>query len=822
MKKLFLDTETVGLHGLPVLIQYAIEDGPIQLYDIWLHPVQETLELVEQLMQYCFVGFNCSFDMFHLCKLFTIWSLLPPNLIPITNIPMIAETEPLGRDGPCLKPASALDLMLHSRKGPYQCLMARDDIRIRRVPIKLAGPLAQELERRVELDGILFAGRATDGPKWSVLDRRTPEGELDLLFKDVVLKFNPAGGLKYLAQYALGLETEFKSFKDVEVITPTKLVEVGYVPFALGIASPDSNWEVRNKEGKLKGQAWPALVHYHIKHWATNEDARRYAEDDVKYTRLLYDHFDCPDSGDDDSVLACMVGAVRWHGFVIDTGKIEKELKRAQAILDRSPVEINKPREVRRYIRECMMDVEALLIDESTKKANLETIRDEMVVEDEPEACIQCLGDGCPRCDGKGELPVGPMPASVRAAKVLEVKTAYKEVELYAKLLQAGRFHASFNIIGTLSSRMSGGDGLNAQGIKKAAYVRKSFPLAWEGMQLCGGDFDSFEVTLADAVFNDVKLREALERGQKIHALMGVALYPGKTYEDIINSSGTEFNMYTRGKQAIFALLYGGDASTVHNKLSIPLPVAEKAFEDFQTEYSGIKNSREEVFQLFTAMKQPNGIGSVIYWTDPADFAETFLGFRRYFTLENKICKALFTLAQHLPENWLALEDTIVRSGDREQRIGGAVCSALYGAAFQLQAGNKRAANNHLIQSPGAQITKAMQRKIWDHQPAGVNKWIVAPFNVHDEVLVVTDPEYVDAVSKTVKETVESYRHLVPLIGLEWDKKKLNWAESDPFTEKVHVKPPVSEKVIDALEDATDESEAENEIAAEYEVYEDA
>jgi hypothetical protein len=190
--------------------------------------------------------------------------------------------------------------------------------------------------------------------------------------------------------------------------------------------------------------------------------------------------------------------------------------------------------------------------------------------------------------------------------------------------------------------------------------------------------------------------------------------------------------------------------------------------------------------------------------------------------LENKICKALFTLAQHLPENWLALEDTIVRSGDREQRIGGAVCSALYGAAFQLQAGNKRAANNHLIQSPGAQITKAMQRKIWDHQPAGVNGWVVAPFNVHDEVLVVTHPDYVDAVSETVKEVVESYRHLVPLIGLEWDKKKLNWAESDPFTEKVHIKPPVSEKVIDALEDATDESEADNEIAAEYEVYEEA
>ena len=32
------------------------------------------------------------------------------------------------------------------------------------------------------------------------------------------------------------------------------------------------------------------------------------------------------------------------------------------------------------------------------------------------------------------------------------------------------------------------------------------FPLSWRGYILCGGDFDSFEVTLADAVYNDPSL----------------------------------------------------------------------------------------------------------------------------------------------------------------------------------------------------------------------------------------------------------------------------------------------------------------------------
>jgi len=77
--------------------------------------------------------------------------------------------EPKGQDGPCIKPASALDLMLHSRKGPYQALMAREDIRIKRVPTALAYALARELEERIQLDNIYFAKSADpEAPKWQV------------------------------------------------------------------------------------------------------------------------------------------------------------------------------------------------------------------------------------------------------------------------------------------------------------------------------------------------------------------------------------------------------------------------------------------------------------------------------------------------------------------------------------------------------------------------------------------------------------------------------------------------------------------------------
>jgi hypothetical protein len=795
---------------MPVLIQYAYDDGPIQLFEPWTRPVRESLELIEKVADTCFVGFNNSFDWFQLCKLHSIWRLLPRDMIPANSIEFIAHVEPDGRDGPCLKPASTFDLMLHSRKGPYQSLMARNDVRIRKVPTILAGALAKELEDRIEFDGILFARRADpEAPKWQVFDRRNKAGEVDPDFKDVVLKFNPAGGLKFLAEHALGIKPDFH-YKDVEIDPKLRPYELGYVPFALGISSPEQDWEVFDKHGDSKGFAWPAVIGHHIKHWHNSEDARKYAKDDVVYTRKLYEHFGSPEVGDDDSTLACMVAAVRWHGFVVDLDQTADLLDKSRTVVDRSPVNINKPNQVRHYIRECMDDTEALLIDESTKKSNLEKIRDELVVEEAGEICIKCLGEGCLRCDLKGELDVGRMPAADRASEILDVKEAAKEVELHSKLKQAGRFHANFNVIGTLSSRMSGGGGLNAQGIKHSNEVRRMFPLAWDGMVLCGGDFDSFEVTLADAVFQDPALRADLLAGKKLHALMGMALYPGKTYEDIVASKGSDFDMYTRGKQAVFAMLYGGDHNTVHNKLAIPLAVAEDAFVRFQRKYPGIKACREEVFDRFQAMRQPDGIGTAITWTEPDDYAETFLGFRRYFTLENRICKELFGLAQKPPKHWRGIKLEIVRT-DRVQQVGGAVSSALYGAAFQIQAANTRAANNHLIQSPGAMITKAVQRSIWDAQPHGANDWRVAPMNVHDEVMVVTHPDAIEEITENVVRIVESYRPQVPLIGMAWAKKMDNWAEKGGgLGDEVHIAPPEetddegrTSQLAEALDDAT-------------------
>jgi hypothetical protein len=140
---IFYDSETTGLCGPAILLQYAIDDGPVILHEFWTEPFQKSLDLIEKMMSHegGLVGFNLSFDQFQLCKIYTMFDLFMkrnPNLkddLPENYIDELGVLEKEARDGPCLKPVKACDVMLHARKGPYQSTMPREDIRIKRVPV---------------------------------------------------------------------------------------------------------------------------------------------------------------------------------------------------------------------------------------------------------------------------------------------------------------------------------------------------------------------------------------------------------------------------------------------------------------------------------------------------------------------------------------------------------------------------------------------------------------------------------------------------------------------------------------------------------------
>ncbi len=772
MGVIFFDTETCGLHGLPVLIQWAEDDGPVHLHSVWTEPAQATLDLIEK---FCnsdgIVGFNLAFDWFMLVKAYTIFSLLPDKSIdPIDEIDTIAELEPYGRDGPCVKPRSACDVMLHARKGPYQSTMDRGDIRIRRVPTALAWELAKELEKRVSLSDIYFARRKDKrAEKWQVYDITDEDDEMVPDFKDIVLKFAPSSALKALAVDALKLPMDsVLLFHDIEVDSHHYPEEYGYAPFARSIGSRH-DWK----------NAWPSKIRHHINHWNHHSLAREYAKKDVVYTRDLYRFFGSPALGDDDSILACMVSSVRWRGFKVNIDGLKKlkeeTLASKSKLVNGKPFTIpTAPEKARYYVQEFMDETEKLIIDGSTKKVLLQEVakwkRDCGACE---ATGLTADGSSCPACLGKCLVD---HPAALRATEVLEARQANYEADLYDKFILAGRFHASFKIIGTLSSRMAGTDGLNAQGVKKTKAVRSQFPLAWDGTPLCGGDFAGFEVTLAEACYNDPDLRKDLQSGKKIHALFGINVFTDMTYEEILATEGTKDDRYNRCKQAVFAMFYGGEGFTLKSRLGVDIETADKAYAAFCKRYRQVGIARKKVFDMFCSMTQPGGIGSKVVWNEPKDYIESMFGFRRFFTLENAICKALFTLSNTPPRGWNELKLKVTRR-DRVQTAQGAVQSALYGAAFALQASNMRAAANHVIQSAGAQITKSVQRQIWDIQPVGISPWLVQPMNIHDEIMCPTDPSVVKKVHEVVINAVEALRPKVPLIKMDWQEKLNSWAD---------------------------------------------
>lgn len=814
-----IDTETCGLCGPAVILQYARDNGPICIHNFWTETIGTSMDLIREICSGTVVGFNLAFDWFQIAKIWTMFETYVNKYgnvhgVPQDLIPELAALESEARYGSCVKPKSAVDLMLVARKTKYQITMNRGDIRIRRVPTILANRLSKHLETEIVLSGILFARRKDKyAPKWKVYDTNKRVGGQwvnDPNFKDVVLKFKPSVALKALAIDALGVqEDNVLLFKDVEVDREFLPNEIPYAPFAQAVkdfqltkktSSSKQGKRIYDKRHMPWRWAWPDVIHRHISHWEYYEPARTYANKDVEYTRGLFEFFGCPAAGDDDSVLACMVGAVRWKGYSHDTAGLTKLKEEARAKMRSTPM---APTQVKYYLNQVLDPAEQEILKDGTGKLILQELASWQNRE-----CPMCsmLGDGavdpdCSVCRGSNNYT---HPVAVRAQEVLDARFSRKEIELYDKLLLAGRFHASFKVIGTLSSRMAGADGLNAQGIKRDTSVRKNFTFYDAGAELVGGDFDGFEVVIAEARYNDRDLRAALlkkaicpgclgqgskrskvckdcegtgETGQKIHGLFAMELFPGVSYEDVVKSKGSKKDMYDYGKRGVFSQLYGGDENTLVKKLGVSLEVARRASTGFAKRFPGVGRAQKETLDAFCSMRQPGGIGTKVEWHDPKDYVESLLGFRRYFTLENMVCKSLFNLANKPPKEWKQIAGKIkVQRRDREQTASGALASALYSAAFQLQAANTRAAANHEIQSTGAQITKAVQRQIWEVQPAGIGPWLVQPCNVHDEILCVIDPSVKDTVKKTVDASVDSFRDKISLLKMEWKDMK-NWGE---------------------------------------------
>ncbi len=748
------DTESIGFTGATMLIQYAEDrNREIVLWDIFDKPVLETLQLIQYMMNSTLVGFNLAHDSFHLARTFNCLAQLPPHENPdpweYAHVETTMETKKY-----CLKPAGAVDLMIVGRKDELQIAMKQKPIRFTRVPRVAAQELVNTVDSLLEIPSICHA--KGKGRVWDILDikdgehfglspneigenKRAKEAGLDLPFpvdKDFVnirLPFRPSGSLKDICKHILG-RTDTEAFED----HGSKWSEEAFNPGS----------------GK-----WISVFHEHYAAWKHDPKKREYARRDVEYTYEYYDHLGQP-KADGESMLAVMVGNTYWSGLAIDMEECEKQYNQLEpkVLEDSKILNINKPAEVLPYLHEHLDELSRV----GVTKTDSQTIH---ALIDFPERKV-----------------------AERAEFIRDARAREQEMRLLKKIKKVGRLHVTFQVSGTRTNRMSGGDSLegakgsiNPQGIKKSD-IRKMFTLVDKGELLSMGDFDGFEVSIFDAVYKDPELHKDLLSGKSVHALWGMFLY-SMTYDEIKSKSGVKATeddgYYSRAKNSFFAGIYGAQPPKIAEITWLDEQDVLKATEHFRSKYSKIGEAEEAMINDHSCLIQKGEVGSAIIWNDPKLFVETFLGFRRYFKLEYSIIKTLFDLAQDLPEELTDFDPSIeIWRRDRPQKIKGCVMSALFHSCFQMMSTILRVGGNVKIQSPGGEITKDLQVRLVGFQPQGISEFHVKLYNVHDEILAVHKAELVDKIEEAVEQFIKDYKKHVPLLGMKWEKDVPAWKYS--------------------------------------------
>lgn len=773
-----------------VLFQYSDDGGPVRLHHVWKHTARQTIDLMEETADCQVDDWNGVFDWYHVQKIHAMLSCL--NMRELDECPKIGRMVEVERRAVfqrCIKPRAHRDLYLHATRGQYQTLMERRPVRIRRVPAIIAHELITILDERLVFDPIYFA-RKKEGQKWRIDETEDPD------FVDLKLSFGASRTLKALHRHVFGSDP-------ITLPLPKELMPVQERGAGPGKKGKDKMEWYPYSDGRPG--TWPDFVKAQVEYWSTNEEALKYAADDVRMTNDLIEPLGDPEPNDTDSVLAAAVACVRYRGYAVDLEKAKEQYERSSVIavsagdLDWRPI--------KRKLRElCADEMERMGIT-STKDEVLETLT-KWRTDEGPE----------------GSHPVAQFASSVRAAREARFTAGWLR-----KLLLVKRFHPAFNVHGSLTRRMAGGGGFNPQNVSKAPELRGVFTLkdtqetaiqylgaicptlevrearrltetlrkeVVKGFVLQGGDFEGFETALAIAAWKDETLEAIVKGGSKAYHVLGSYLYDDvlgdgdsdKAFIEIqrdcreghpdIGGEHCKCNKIAyadRAKNCFYAYVYGAQELKVAQTAGVSIEKAAEALNRMAEKCIGMKAARQLIYDKLTCITQDRE-GGMFRWVDPQPLVENMLGYVRDFTQETEIIKVLFELSSSLPRDWQEIKKKVVRK-DRQQTVSGATMSALFGSAKGIEARMKRQAGNCIMQSTGATICKEVQVELWTLQPIGVHEWLIQPMNVHDELESAAAPSVAPLTKGIVDSLVASYCELVPLIAMEWKPDIGSWAE---------------------------------------------
>lgn len=652
--KLYLDTESIGLMGPVKLIQYSVDQGPIQFIRLpryWQSDpaaVKQVWGLVDMLNNPDteLIGFNLSFDLFKLYQ--TIHSINEPEDSPNRWV------QPFR--------CRSIDLYNHAvRFGPFapwafSRKTGRRVVVIRKLPKECLHTVVVEVEK-------LLNKRLPAGVKVNRSHHVVPKRK-DLVTVSWVA--SASNGLKPLGTY-YGYKTEHKLVD----CWPLPKGEKQHLPYS------------EEQHDELHTQC-DSILYDHTNPFY------EYAKADIELLWVVERGLGYSREDHNDAATAA-IAYTRYYGFplrrevLLRTAESYKaKVRESETVLAGTNLRSSKQRlaKLREY---------EPWISSSSKTVLREIAKEESTVGRVARMMLE-YGANKQRLD--------------QVEKLLECRTGRAHPNLRPLGTATHRMSGTAGLNWQGIAPAEGGVGIRAALETPAGGDFSNFEIAiaasaWGDKQLLKDLSDGVDIHLIVAVSTHPDLKGIITYEEALKAKND----HNHRSHDLVKRTRTDT------KRVVFGILYGAAAPKIAEVLGVDETTAQGVIDGFFQRYSGAGDFRKrEERRFLTADLDKWKSDSVSLM---ARDAEDILGSKRHFDFEADVAATLWSMGMR--SDMVLPTGTIIRQELKgAQSLSGAVRSALLGAALSIQQTVCRAAINTPIQMSGANLTKLLGQMLWD------------------------------------------------------------------------------------------------------------
>jgi len=775
--EILFDTETMGLPGIPFLLQ--VEDpttrSPV-IVRVRDHTPQAIYDFIHSLASSgaILVGHNLVFDLAKLTHLATVASILSQNGQGWSE-EAVWNAEHIWRPGESsfedrlqamqvVWPAVCVDTYLAALRLPPFAneLQQYPGITFKKMPVTAVTKLFEKLRVNLNKDagGIEGRWRLGDHLKWNWDDKPSSaekkRREQAMSHKDHRLLADVRFSVRYGAPYSLKTLAPLLGYNGV----------VDHQDFDSIFGESDETFPVWTERGGPDSKECG-----HIDSWnkslTLEHDPKMlaYAAADIVMLRHVYNHFKA-DPGFDalrhDMGLVPWASTVRMVGVHIDeqardTAKRAYTQKKDEAINHCAALGLantNSTDQVIAYINKNVVKlVNDALPGDDEDYEEIENGRRK----DTLEPLLQNLKSDRQRIEKSGRDTVAISQAITNLDMLMQARVFERKLQFVATI-KGDSIFPKFHIGGTQTDRMSCSNP-NSQQMpspdretdwekSQEVHFRSMFAPA-TGWQMNGGDFDQLELRIKSGVTCDpftqaIYAKEtdadpADEHSETALKLFGGQLstqLPGLQEADILKLLKSKDkrvkHFRSKAKPIGFGIPYGASEFGIARNAECSVDEAKKMLDDYWRLCPATRHSIEAVHRSLTSI-QSGADGFGVKVRAPAATAVTnSVGVARQFRIASRLIMIAGKIADSEPGgNGLTyLEQTfpdlanspviVTRSKDYTTGVPlqvpvlKALRSSLRGGAFALQGSVHRQSFNFLIQSLGSFLTKELQARIYN------------------------------------------------------------------------------------------------------------